>query len=445
MKVRGVGGPNAGRRGEERGGVDALSAAQQHPRPRPFVRPFETTDSDRLILAPYVSRFYSPVISGPLTQQGYRIETLPPPDRESVEVGLKYCNNEICYPGIIYIGDLIKTLQSGRYDLNEVSAGSWQTGGQCRASCILRALKRAMISAGFEDVPVVALTTNGSLENQPGFVLDMRDYIRRAVLAAVYADGVAEMYYALAARERYPGEAVRLADKHMSPLADGSLPLERRTVLDRLAMIADEFNAVEREDQSKPAVGVVGEIFVKYNSFSNFGVAEWLMEQGLEVVVPPITEFFAEWLLAPRLQIRSNLKRPGKRWLVAEAVGRYVESVLADSDAVLDRLEYRRERHGIHGIARRASEVMSLAHQYGESWLIAGEIGELVDSGVTSVLCLQPFGCIANQVVARGIERRLKENYSGINLLFLDSDAGISEVNYFNRLHFFASQARSGA
>jgi predicted nucleotide-binding protein (sugar kinase/HSP70/actin superfamily) len=408
------------------------------------VKPFEAEDRDRLILAPYISRFYSPAISGPLLQMGYRIETLAAPDRESVEIGLKYCNNEVCYPAVVYIGDLIKALQSGRYDLDRVAAGSWQTGGQCRASCILGALKRAMIAAGFERVPVVALTTGGANQDQPGFDLDRRKYIQRALLAIAYADSVAEMYYATASRERdcVRGAALALADRHMEPLADGSLTLERQTVLDAIRSAALDFNEVETDEGPLPTVGIVGEIFVKYNSFSNHDVARWLMAQGLEVVVPPVAEFFSSWLLGPGLQVRHDLKRPSPRWAIAAVLRRYSEDVLADVAQVMKTFRHARPRHCIEDIAAHAEGVVSLAHQYGESWLIAGEIGALVSEGVRNLLCLQPFGCIANQVVARGIERRLKTTHKDLNLLMLDSDAGTSEVNYFNRLHFFVSHAR---
>lgn len=408
------------------------------------VKRFEAEDRDRLILAPYVSRFYSPAISGPLVQLGYRIETLPPPDQASVDVGLKYCNNEVCYPAVIYIGDLIKALQSGVYDRDVVAAGSWQTGGQCRASCILRALKRAMVAAGFADVPVVALTTSGPSEDQPGFRLSYRAYITKALLGIAFADSVSEMYYATASREREAsrGLALALVDRHIAPLADGSLPLDRASVLQAMAAAVRDFNAVDTDDAPRPTAGIVGEIFVKYNSYSNHDVARWMMAQGVEVVVPSVSEFFFSWLVGPSIQVKKGLKRPGVRWLVTAYFKRHAEGLAEDVDEVMAGFRHRRPRHRIEDVAAHAERVMSLAHQYGESWLIAGEVGSLVQDGVRNILCLQPFGCIANQVVARGVERRLKERHEGLNLLMLDSDAGTSKVNYFNRLQFFVSHAK---
>ena len=171
-----------------------IEALNRYPAPkqgfteRKRVKLFEAEDRYKTILTPYFSQFTQPTIVGPMLDLGYNLEILPPPDRELVEVGLKYAQNEICYPGIIVIGDIIKALQSGKYDLSEVVIGSWQTGGQCRASSILSLQKRALIAAGFEDVPIVALTTSKKLHEQPGYDLNLRKYIYKALMAAVYSD-----------------------------------------------------------------------------------------------------------------------------------------------------------------------------------------------------------------------------------------------------------------
>ncbi len=377
-----------------------------------------------------------------MAQLGYVLETLPPPNRESVEVGLKYCNNEICYPGIIYIGDIIKTLQSGQYDLTQVAVGSWQTGGQCRASCILTGLQRAMISAGFEDVPIAALALDRTPNDQPGFDPDLKRLVYKSMLSLAFADSLSAMYHATAARELHEGEALARADEHMAALADGSVLVNKRHMLEHLGRAVRSFNAIDTSDRELPAAGIVGEIFVKYNSFANVDVTHWLMGQGVEVVAPSMMTFFLGWLLGPGLQIQANLKWPSIGWLVSEALGGYANTVLGDVDVVMADFRYNRPRHSIREIARSASKAVTLAHQYGESWLIAGEVGQMAASGVRNFLCLQPFGCIANQVVARGISRRLKREYPGINILFLDLDAGMSHVNLFNRLHFFVSHAK---
>jgi len=413
--------------------------------PRKTVKLYEATDRQKMVLVPYFARFCAPTVAGPLLDLEYRIETLPPPDRESVEIGLKYANNEICYPGIIVIGDLIKALQSGKYELADVAAGSWQTGGQCRASSILSVLKKALIAAGFEDIPVVALTTDKSLHEQPGFDLDYKRYVYKALMGCVYSDAISDMYHATAVRELRKGEALELANKHLAPLENGTLPLNRTSVLETLEEVVADFNRVETKDRDYPKVGILGEIYVKYNSFANNRVAQWLMDQEIEVVVPPLLEFFSGWFVSAGVQIRSNLKRLNALWLLAVGTRRYVQGFLDDVAVVMKEFRYYRPHHTIQDIAQKAREIVTLTHQYGEGWLIAGEIGEFVRSGVQNVLCLQPFGCIANQVVVKGVAGRLKEKYPRLNLLCLDLDAGTSEVNFLNRLHFFISHAKQAS
>jgi predicted CoA-substrate-specific enzyme activase len=426
--------------------IETLRAEERHqrfPHPRKPHKLFEATDRQKLVLVPHFSHFCSPIIAGPILQMDYKIETLPPPDRESVEIGLKYAQNEICYPGIILIGEFIKALQSGKYDLENVAVGSWQTGGQCRATSILSLIERALISAGYQDIPIVALTTNRKLYDQPGYNLNLVKYTPKALLAGLYADAVSAMYHATAVRELTGGQTLALADELLDPVNKGILPLDQESVMAYLKDSVARFNDIATQDRDYPKVGIVGEIYVKFNSFSNNHAAQWLMNQGIEVVLPNFLEFFLGWFVSSNVRVRENLQRRNLSWLLANLLERRVQGVLDQAGAIMADFKYYRPNHNIHEIARAAQEIVSLTHAYGEGWLIAGEIGTLAESGISNVLCLQPFGCIANQVTARGVARRLKEKHKGLNLLFLDVDAGLSEVNYFNRMHFFVSQAKN--
>jgi predicted nucleotide-binding protein (sugar kinase/HSP70/actin superfamily) len=171
---------------------------------------------------------------------------------------------------------------------------------------------------------------------------------------------------------------------------------------------------------------------------------QWLIDQELEVVMPPLMEFFGVWPTNAQNSVRWGLKNPDLMWLLSFVVEKYVQSFLNNADEVLKGFNYYRPWHTINDISAKAQEIVNLTHQYGEGWLIPGEVGSFVKDGVPNVLCLQPFGCIANHVVAKGVEKRLKIKYPNLNLLFLDADAGVSEVNYFNRLYFFANQAKVG-
>ncbi|MDY7080051.1 MAG: acyl-CoA dehydratase activase [Chloroflexota bacterium] len=412
--------------------------------PRKTTRLYQKADRQGTILVPRFSHFCSPPITRPLLDLGYQVRALPPANRESVEVGLKYTNNEICYPAIIVIGDLIKALQSGKYELSDVAVGISQTGGQCRASCYLSLLKRALIAAGFEDIPVISLTTGARpLNEQPGFKLDIKRYAYKAMLGLVFADALSAMYHATAIRELHKGAVLELTDKYLSTLEHGTLPLSRDTVLGALEKAVTDFNEIETVDRDYPKVGIVGEIYIKYNSFSNNRVVQWLMDQELEVIVSPLAEFFLTWLVGAKIKVQSNLQKPDVLWFLSPVLERYVQALQDDVEAIMKGFRYHYPHHTIRDIARKAEETVTLTHQYGEGWLIAGEIGVFEESGVQNVLCLQPFGCIANQVVAKGVEKRLKERYPQLNLLFLDSDAGTSEVNFLNRLYFFVNHAQA--
>jgi predicted nucleotide-binding protein (sugar kinase/HSP70/actin superfamily) len=375
---------------------------------------------------------------------GYKIVALPPANRDSVNVGLKYTNNEICYPGIITIGDLVKALQSGAYDLAKTAVGFSQTGGQCRASSYPSMVKKALISAGFEDVPVVTLSTNlKTLNDQPGFAFDIKEYMYKAFVGMMFTDSLSDMYYSTAIREEQKGSAQILVDGYLKSFMDGTIPLERTALLDSLDCAVSDFNALGVNGGTFPKVGVVGEIYVKYNEFSNNFAAQWLMSQGIEVVMPTFLEFFTGVVINTDVSVRTNLKRPNFLWLISHLGESLIRKFQVKFDDIMQQYRFYRPHHDIQEIAGRAKEILSLNHQYGEGWLIAGEIGAFVRDGVNNVLCLQPFGCIANHVIAKGVQKRMKERYPQLNLIFLDADAGVSEVNFFNRMHFFINHAKT--
>ncbi len=409
---------------------------------RQTTRVYGRDDRCKIILVPELSQFCTPPIVRPLTDQGYRIELLPSPDSESVQVGLQYTNNEICYPGIIVIGDLLKALQSGRYDPAEVIAGSWETGGQCRASNISCLLKKALVAAGFADVPVVTISTAFNVFNsQPGFRLNKAQYIYKALLGMVYTDGLSALYHAAAARERRVGDAWMLAEQYLAPFNAGTMRLTRATVIDGLRQAVADFNRLAVDSERRPRVGLVGEIYVKYNRFVNHDLAHWLMGQGLEVILPPLLTFFLAAYIDYQIGVETHLRRPHWLSLLLTATRAPVLEFVAQAEAVLQQFHYYHPRHTFEAAAASAQPVLRLTHQYGEGWLLAGEVGEYAKAGVQNVICLQPFGCIANHVIAKGVARRMKEVYPNLNLLFLDLDAGLSEVNFLNRLHFFVEQA----
>jgi predicted nucleotide-binding protein (sugar kinase/HSP70/actin superfamily) len=415
--------------------------------PRTVTRLFQPEDrARRTILVPDFSRFTTMPIVRPIIDMGYPMEILPPPNRQSVEVGLKYVNNEVCYPAIIIIGDLIKALQSGRYRRDQVAVGLNQTGGMCRETCYLTLLKNAMVAAGFADVPVISVSTNlRPLNEQPGIKLDYPALIHKLMLTIPYADSISTLYHAALSREETPGSALRLAEHYMGKVGDPSVAMTPSNLRRLLREAVADYNALPVREGSLPVVGVVGEIYAKMNPFGGGNVVPWLVQNGFEVVIPPLTEFFTSGIVSMTNDIKTHVNRPSLFWLMTQLLSGPVKHYSGHYDRIMQDFRYYRPGHTVHHIASKASELIALSNHYGEGWMVAGEIAVMVEAGVRNILCLQPFGCLANHIVAKGIQNRIKARYPDLNLLFLDTDAGTSEVNFFNRMHFFTHHAREFA
>ena len=265
----------------------------------------------------------------------------------------------------------------------------------------------------------------------------------KAVLGMMFTDALSDMYYSTAIREMEKGASQGVVNRYLSPFMEGVIPLERTALLETLEQAVADFNALRIKDQEYPKVGIVGEIYVKYNEFSNNYVAQWLMEQDIEVVMPTFLEFFAGGIVSTDISVQTHLKQPNLLWAISFLGKKLIRNFLEKFDGIMQKYRLYHPHHDIQEIARKAQEIVSLNHQYGEYWLLSGEIASFVKDGIHNVLCLQPFGCIANHIIAKGVQKRMKELYPQLNLLFLDADAGVSEVNFFNRMHFFINQAKN--
>ncbi|MFW3145220.1 MAG: acyl-CoA dehydratase activase-related protein [Thermoplasmatota archaeon] len=413
------------------------------PMKRKVTPAYTIQDRKRKIIAPFFSRFYSPLLISSFSSLGYDLEVLPPPDRESVEVGLKYCNNEICYPAVIVIGDILKALLSGRYDQRDVAAGITQTGGQCRASSYLSLLQKGLVSAGFEDVPVITLSMSSKqLNYQPGFRINKRKMVLQGLHGVLFADAVMQMYYSTAVREINKGEASDLSDKYIQ-MAGRAIEFGREGELPELLEQAVlEFNRVETDDEEHPTIGLVGEIYAKYNPFGHFFIVDYMVEQGIDVIVPPITDFFAQEYLNVRFHADNDTGNRGLKTVLSypeEWIARYYMRMY---EKVRAKFKYYRRNHYVGSLAKKSRDVVSLVDQFGEGWLIPGEIGAFAEDDVNNVICVQPFGCISNHIIGKGVEKALKKKYPDLNVLYLDMDPGTSEVNLYNRLNFVIRTAR---
>lgn len=397
--------------------------------------PFKPEDRRRTIIAPYFAEGYSEYLPTLFGMIGYRLECLT----MAAEQGLREANNDICYPATIVVGSIIRALKSGRYDLKNTAVAITQTGGQCRASNYYSLIKNAMVRNGFADVPVISVAMGGLQNDQPGFSIPWLKVWRIALYTMLYADTLLKLYYPAAAREVVAGEARRLFDHYTAAAQPIVAAQDYRRLLHLLAEAVEAFTRAIDCSKNVQRVGLVGEIYVKYNSFSNKHVATWLMDHGVEVVPPALTPFFLKYFATVKSEKEQHIERMPLPQGLLTGVERIIRGMVRKFDRICSAYPFYRPFEDIHEIYRLSTQIVNPAANFGEGWYLPGEICHLAESGIDKVVSVQPFGCIANHIISKGIEKRLKECYPNLSPLFLDFDSGTSEANVRNRLHFMLS------
>lgn len=418
-------------------------ARSTNPLPYVTTKIYTKQERRRTLLAPYFAEGYSEFFPSVFKVAGYRLVTLPTGNQTAAETGLKHANNEVCYPATIVVGSIITALQSGDYDPLDVAVIITQTGGQCRASNYYALIKNAMVAAGFKDVPVISLALSAAIAaNQPGFTIPWKKITNIAINTILYADCLAKLYHAAVVREKRSGEVTKLREEYMErahPIIEANDSKGLRNLLKEA--VRDFTNAIDTTKRV-PVIGVVGEIYVKYNGFSNKFVINWLEEHGIEVVPPALIGFlttgFANNHINRELNIK-NVKFP--QWL-NDTVYHYLYKKMDRYNEICKDFPFFRPLTNIFDDAKLAKKIVNLAGDFGEGWFLPGEISHLAETGIQNVVSLQPFGCIANHVISKGVEKKLKQKYPQLSLLFLDFDGGTSEANVFNRLHFMIENCK---
>lgn len=429
---------------------DANSKVKSEHSPLVQTKVFKHEDVHRKILAPFMTEYLTPIIPPILKLIGYDVEVLPMSDEASAELGLKFANNEICYPATLIVGDIIKALQSGHYDLNNTAVVMSQTGGQCRATNYAGLIKRAMVTNGFKDVPLLTLGVTASTGEASGSTDDKQDYNEQEgfnvpwlkysqiiITAILYGDAINEMYNACIVREKQPGIAKELRDKYMRLIDEPIAKNSAKGLIRLIEQAAEEFNEMTA-DKDVPRVGIVGEIFLKFNPFSHQFLEKYIISKGVEIVPPLLAPFFLQEFVNVEVQKHTRLSCTRVPDFVVKGayqalIGRRIRQI----NKAAKRFRYFRPFTNIFDDAKEVKGIVSLAAQFGEGWLLPADIIGYIRDGVNNVISLQPFGCIANHVISKGIEKRLHERFPRLNLVSLDFDSGVSEVNVTNRLLLF--------
>lgn len=393
---------------------------------------------DWTILAPQMSPIHFQFIEKAVRASGYNIDVLPANDKEAIEEGIKYVNNDACYPSILVIGQMINALKSGKYDPNKTALIISQTGGGCRATNYVGFLKKGLREAGFPNVPIISLNVLG-MERQPGFKISYR-LIKKLMMGVIYGDLFIRVLYRVRPYETVKGSANKLYEYYREK-AFKNVENGNKNEMNKLVKeIVKAFDTLEINDEVKPKVGIVGEILVKYHPTANNNIVDVLEKEGAEVVVPELLDFFLYCCYNSKFKNRylsgSSIVKTGCDIAIS-----YIESY---RKVVIKELQ-NSERFGypssINNLAKKATNVVSLGNQTGEGWLLTGEMVELIESDVNNIICIQPFACLPNHITGKGMIKALKSKYPLANIVAVDYDPGASEVNQLNRIKLMMSVA----
>ena len=399
-------------------------------------------DEGYTILAPQMLPIHFAILEPVFRRHGYHMEVLGNDNRRAIDMGLKYVNNDACFPSITVVGQIMEAVLSGRYDTDKLAIIMTQTGGCCRASNYVGFIRHALDKAGYSHIPVLSLNMSG-LEKNEGFKITL-PLALGALKAVIYGDLIMRCLYRTRPYEITAGSANELCDSLVamcvSALTDKHLcRLGFRALCHH---IVKSFDALPiREERNKPRVGVVGEILVKYMPLANNHLVDLLEKEGAEAVVPDLLDFL-NYSLYNSVYRRKYYSTPLKGVLGARIGLRLMAFFRRHAVRALKASHRFDAPVDIAHIAEKTKPILSIGNQYGEGWFLTGEMIELLESGTPNIVCIQPFACLPNHVVGKGVIKRLHELYPEANIAAVDYDPGASEVNQLNRIKLMLSAAR---
>ena len=393
------------------------------------------------ILVPNMLPMHFKIIGKVMERSGYKVELLETSGPRIAETGLKYVHNDTCYPAILVIGQFIDALQSGRYDPDRVALILFQTGGGCRASNYIHLLRKALEKAGMGHVPVISLSLAG-LEKHPGFRLTL-PLVMKMMYGVLYGDLLMTLVNQCKPYETERGAAQALADSWTERLAEEmtSGRAGYRQVKANYRRILDQFAAIPVERTEKVKVGIVGEIFVKYSPLGNNNLEQFLVDEGAEAVIPGLLDFCLYCVYNNLLD--HKLYGMQKRVQLAYRIAyRYLVNKERDMiEAIRSHGRFTPPTLFTHTISL-VQGTISMGVKMGEGWLLTAEMLELADKGVNNIVCTQPFGCLPNHIVGKGMIRKLKDDYPYSNIVAIDYDPGATKINQENRIKLMLANAR---
>ncbi len=425
-------------------GMRRAEGVKAEPKPVNYQRTEFSTDMREkgyTIIAPQMSPIHFNILAPAFRKHGYNLVVLDNDNRTAINTGLQYVNNDACYPSITVVGQIMEAIMSGRYDTNRLAVIMTQTGGCCRASNYVGFIRRALDKVEMSHIPVISLNANG-MEKNSGFKISI-SLLKDAVSAIIYGDLIMRCLYRTRPYEKEVGSANELRKKWTDICIDALTNKKSQYGhKDVCRGIVSDFDALPLDESiKKPRVGIVGEILVKYMPLANNNLVELLEREGAEAVVPDMIDFFG-------YSLHGNLYK--KRFLGGSSMSAFVSNIGMKAIAFIRKpaIEALKASKRFEPpvdmavIAENTKPFLSLGNMYGEGWFLAGEMIELLDGGTPNIVCIQPFACLPNHVVGKGVIKALKKAYPQANIAAVDYDPGASEVNQLNRIKLMLSAAQ---
>ncbi len=391
------------------------------------------------ILVPQMSPVHFDILSYAFKSEGYNFEVMPSVDTKAVDEGLRYVNNDACYPALIVTGQIIKALNSGKYDLNNTSVIISQTGGGCRASNYIGFIRKALEKANLEYIPVISVNASG-FEKNPGLKYS-KSLINKALQALVYGDLFMNVLYRVRPYEKVENSANELYkywnNKCKQAITTGNIKVFK----DYIYNIVKDFDNLEITKQIKPKVGIVGEILVKFHPTANNNLVALLESENCEVFVPDLISFLLYCCYNSNFKYK-YLGGKGTTKVISNTAISLIEFYRKDLRKALEKSNRFTPPSTINQLSKYVEDFVSLGNQTGEGWLLTAEMVELINIGVNNIVCTQPFACLPNHITGKGVIKKLKEKYPYSNIVAVDYDPGASEVNQLNRIKLMLANAK---
>ena len=396
---------------------------------------------DYTILIPQMAPIHFELLEAAVRSSGYHVELLRECTQKTVETGLKYVNNDACYPSILVTGQMIEALQSGKYDLNKTALIMSQTGGGCRATNYIGFIRKALKDAGFENVPVISFNIVG-MEKMPGFKLTV-PLMEKLLRMLVYGDLLQKMLSKNRAYEIHKGETQKLFDVWMDKCKKLLEKATNKEFKQSIYDIVADFEKIELDTTlQKPRVGIVGEVLIKYHPFGNNYVADLLEKEGAEVILPDFMGF-AKFMCTHKITFNHllNINKTSSKLMKAaikliDILEKDVKIALANS-----KKNYLPPCDIWH-LEEKVKDVLSIGNQTGEGWFLTAEMIEYIENDIPNIVCVQPFACLPNHVVGKGVIKTIREKYPEANISPVDYDPGASEANQANRIKLLITVAK---